>query len=148
MIDRWHQPQNGRIQITLVTKPDQQNLHLYPLLECVVCEVLKDNFSANIVVGDSFNFSFRNLDVVHTVKFKKRTSRSQRKQNQKQEIKFEKERMELYNNADEFKVTESQTDESETIEFVINIDEVKVENIEDVLNEDSNGTIHTSHDKV
>ena len=30
---------------------------------------LKDNFSANIVVGDSFNFSFRNLDVVHTVKF-------------------------------------------------------------------------------
>ena len=50
--------------------------------------------------------------------------------------------------ADEFKVTESQTDESETIEFGINIDEVKVENIEDVLNEDSNGTIHTSHDKV
>ena len=39
-------------------------------------------------------------------------------------------------------------DESETIEFGINIDEVKVENIEDVLNEDSNGTIHTSHDKV
>ena len=56
--------------------------------------------------------------------------------------------MELYNNADEFKVTESQTDESETIEFGINIDEVKVENIEDVLNEDSNGTIHTNHDKV
>ena len=56
--------------------------------------------------------------------------------------------MELYNNVDEFKVTESQTDESETIEFGINIDEVKVENIEDVLNEDSNGTIHTSHDKV
>ena len=109
---------------------------------------LKDNLSAKIMIGDTFNFSFRNLDVVHTVKFKKRTSRSQRKQNQKQEIKFEKERMELYNNADEFKVTESQTDESETIEFGINIDEVKVENIEDVLNEDSNGTIHTSHDKV
>ena len=56
--------------------------------------------------------------------------------------------MEFYNNADEFEVTESQTDESETIEFGINIDEVKVENIEDVLNKDSNGTIHTSHDKV
>ena len=41
------------------------------LLECVVRSVigLKDNFSANIVVGDSFNFSFRNLDLVHTVKF-------------------------------------------------------------------------------
>ena len=65
---------------------------------------MKENFSANIVVGDSFNFSFRNLDVVHTVKFQRRTSpsRSQRKRNQQQEIKFEKERMELYNDANEF----------------------------------------------
>ena len=111
---------------------------------------MKENFSVSIAVGDQFNFNFTNCDTNHS-NLSRRISPSQRRRNQQRKFKFEQEKInmeilredsgELISKSD----VETQTEEAQTIEVSTNTDEETVEKLEDVLNVDSNGTIHPSH---
>ena len=107
----------------------------------------KENFSVSIVVGDQFNFNFTNCDTNYS-NLPRRISPSQRRRNQQRKFKFEQEKTEMRVDTGELiskSNNETQTEELQTIGVSTNTDEIVVEKLEDVLNIDSNGTIHPSH---